>query len=112
MHRTGDDVVDPLEHDAVAGEVVDDPGHLRHGQQGRAHEPGNGQGVHQPGTVVGGHLHQGQHAVVEAREAALDVHRQEVGGEPVGQGVRQRLGGVDERGGEIEAIRCHIMSLP
>jgi len=50
--------------------------------------------------------------MVETREAAFDVHRQDVGREPVGQGFRQRLGGVDEGGGEIEAIRCHIMSLP
>ena len=63
---------------------MDDPRYLGHGLQGGPHEVVQGQRIHQPGLVVGGHLHERKHAMMHAREAAFDVHGQHTGRVPQG----------------------------
>ena len=91
---------------------MDDPGHLAHGLEGRAHEVLEWQGVHQPGLVVGRDLHQREHAVVHAGEAALDVHGQQTGRMPQGQGFLQFLGRVHVGRGEVKVVEHHLTSVP
>ena len=91
---------------------MDDPRYLGHGLQGGPHEVVQGQRIHQPGPVMGGHLHEREYAVMHAREAALDVHGQHPCRMPQGQRLLQLFWRVHVGRGEVEVIKHHLTSVP
>ena len=50
--------------------------------------------------------------MVHAREAALDVHGEQSGRMPQGQGLLQLLGRVHVGGGEVKVVEHHLTSVP